>query len=106
MIRLRLKVNFLLFSMESQILHDINHLTRLLQLSTPDSLKIAEAVLERNNEIDIPELPQLRQAVYRSLSEKKNWQLSQEVREIKIKIIASLAQTQKSRTEDGVHSLA
>lgn len=77
--------------MDSQTLYDTNRLIKLVQLSTPDSLNIAEAVLTTNHEIDIPELPQLRQAVYRSLSEKKNRQYSQEVREIKTKIIASLA---------------
>ena len=80
--------------MESKTLYDINNLIKLLQLSTPDSLNIAEAVLKNNHEIAIPELPQLRRAVYRSLEERKNRQLSQEVRAIKTKIIASL--TQKS----------
>lgn len=78
--------------MESQTRYNLNYLVKLLELSTPDSLNIASAILKRNHEIDIPELPQLRQAVYRSLSEKKNRQFSQEVREIKTKLIASLAQ--------------
>lgn len=78
--------------MQSQTLYDINHLIKMVQLATPDSLNIAEAIIKNNREIDIPELPRLRQAIYRSLSEKKNRQLSQEVREIKTKIITSLVQ--------------
>lgn len=76
--------------MENKTLYDTKRLIKLLRLSTPDSLNVAEAILKTNHEIDIPKLPQLRQAVYRSLAEKENRQLSQEVREIKSEIIASM----------------
>ncbi len=70
-------------------MYDIKYLITLLERATPDSINIAEAILN-NHEINIPELPALRQAVHRSLSEKKNLQLSQSVREIKLKIIADI----------------
>jgi hypothetical protein len=78
--------------MESQTNYDINRLIDLLELATPDSLNIAEAVYRENHEIDIPELKALREAVYRSLDEKKNDRLSDNVRKIKTRIIASLVQ--------------
>ncbi|NJL09358.1 MAG: hypothetical protein HC908_01505 [Calothrix sp. SM1_7_51] len=78
--------------MESQIKCDINDLIELVELATPDSLNIAEAILRNNNEIHIPELQSLREAVKRSLAEKKNAWLSDNVEEIKATIIASLIQ--------------
>jgi hypothetical protein len=78
--------------MESQTNYDINRLIDLLELATPDSLNIAEAICRENHEIDIPELKALREAVYRSLDEKKNDRLSDNVRKIKTRIIASLVQ--------------
>ncbi len=78
--------------MESQTKYDINCLIDLLELATPDSLNIAEAILRENHEIDIPELQALRETVYLSLDDKKNDFLSDNVEKIKIRIMASLVQ--------------
>ena len=88
---LRIKT-LLLNSMESQRKYYINCLIELLELATPDSLNIAEAILEKNHEIDIPELQTLRSAIYQSLAEKKNDWLSDNVKKIQREIIASLVQ--------------
>ncbi|GAA6619865.1 hypothetical protein [Scytonema sp. NUACC26] len=73
-------------------MYDINCLIDLLELVTPDSLNIAESILRENHDIDIPELQALREAVYRSLDEKKNDRLSDNVEKIKTTIVASLVQ--------------
>lgn len=78
--------------MESKIKHDINRLIKFVELATPDSLNIAEAILRNNHEIDIPELQSLREALYLSLNDKKNDWLSDNVVKIKTRIIASLVQ--------------
>jgi len=82
-----------------QIKYDINCLIDLLELATPDSLNIAEAILRENDEIYIPELQALREAVYKSLNEKKNDQLSDNVGKIKIIIMTSLVQKLEAISE-------
>ncbi|MBW4504929.1 MAG: hypothetical protein KME64_00185 [Scytonematopsis contorta HA4267-MV1] len=78
--------------MESKIKSDINRLIKFIGLATPDSLNIAEAILRNNNEIYIPELQSLREALYLSLDNKKSALLSDNVQQIKTRIIASLVQ--------------
>ncbi|BDA69283.1 hypothetical protein CAL7716_034490 [Calothrix sp. PCC 7716] len=78
--------------MESKTKHDINRLIKFVELATPDSLNIAEAILRNNHKIDIPELQSLREALYLSLNDKKNDWLSDNVVKIKTRIIASLVQ--------------
>ncbi len=85
--------------MESQTKYDISCLIDLLELATPDSMNIAEAVLRENHEINIPELQALREAIYRSLDEKKNDQLSDNVEKIKTRIMASLVQKIETLSE-------
>ena len=78
--------------MKSKTMEDINHLIKLMKNGSPDSLNIAEAVLKNNQSIDIPQLLALRQAVFRSLSDKKNSQLYDRVEEIKEQIVENLTQ--------------
>jgi hypothetical protein len=78
--------------MESKIKYDINRLIKFIGLATPDSLNIASAILRNNHEIDIPELQSLREALYLSLENKKSAWLSDNVQQIKTRIIASLVQ--------------
>lgn len=78
--------------MESKTKHDINRLIKFIDLATPDSLNIAEAILRNNHEIEIPELQSLREALDLSLNNKKSAWLSDNVVKIKTEIIASLVQ--------------
>ena len=78
--------------MSSKTIQDINRLIKLIKIASPDCLNIAEAVLKNNREIDIPQLGQLRDAIFRSLSDKKNSQLYDKAEEIQSEIVKNLAQ--------------
>jgi hypothetical protein len=65
-------------------------LIELINRATPDSLNIAQAILNKNEEIYLPNLPLLQNYVEQSLKDKANRQLSQKVRTLKKEILETL----------------
>jgi hypothetical protein len=78
--------------MQTKTLRDLKRLIELLEVTSSDTLNIADAILRNNSEINLPELSELRQAFKLSLSAKTNRELSLSVKKNRVKLIESLWQ--------------
>jgi hypothetical protein len=78
--------------MKNKTLRDLKRLIELLEVTSSDTLNIAEAILRNNSEINLPELSELRQFFTISLSAKANRELSLAVEKNRVKLIESLWQ--------------
>ncbi len=78
--------------MQTKTLRDLKRLIELLEVTSSDTLNIADAILRNNSEINLPELSELRQAFKLSLSAKTNKELSLSVKKNRVKLIESLWQ--------------
>lgn len=79
--------------MQNNTLRDLKRLIELLEVTSSDTLNIADAILQHNSEINFPELSELRQAFTLSLSSKTNRDLSYLVKINQAKLIKSLQET-------------